>query len=177
MRFLPITLIVVYLCASVNFSAEDTTVFTTAEIRVDFAGPFNVRIEPGATVYRDLFPRPLQTVDFCRWQAQDPEVQQVSRPETGYLCEMHVLHVKSVQDIMYAVRKSSETKRPDRGTNRDLTYSEIYGLKVIQWRFQAGKTRLDHYLLLGKKYNYLFISSPYGSQGTIESVLQKTTLH
>jgi hypothetical protein len=176
MKFQLIQFTALLLCLTANFFAVETTVFTTAEIRVDFAGPFNVRIEPGATVYRDLFPRPLQTVDFCQWQAQDPEVQQISRPETGYLCEMHVLHVRSAQDIMSAVRKSTETKRADRATNRDLTYSEIHGLKVISWRFQAGKTRLDHYLLLGNKYNYLFISSPYGSHGTIESVLKMTTL-
>lgn len=174
MRFTYLTLFLLFTRAIT--AADHATIYSNAEIRVDFAGPFSVRIEPGATVYRDLFPRPLQTVDFCRWQPQDPEVQQVSRPETGYLCEMHILHVQSVAEIMAAVRKSSENKRPDRGTNRNLTYSEFHGLKVIQWRFQVGKSRLDHYLVLGKAYNYLFVSSPYGSNGAIEEILLRTQI-
>lgn len=177
MRYFSIICVVYFLISGVKFAEETVTVYSTAEIRIDFGGPFSIRIEPGATIYRDLFPRPLQTIDFCPWHPQDSEVQQVTRPDTGFLCEMHVLRVKTVAEVMNAVRAASEVKRPDRGKNRDLTYSEIYGLKVIQWRFQAGKTRMDHYMLLGKKYNYLFVSSPYGSNGAIEAVLSQTALH
>jgi len=163
-------------CISTLLAADQATIFSNAEIDIDFGGPYSVRIEPGSTVYRDLLTRPLQTIDFCAWQPQDPEVQQVTKPEGGYLCELHLLHPRSVADWMKAVRTAGEKKRPDRGKTRDLTFIEIHGLRVITWRFQAGKSRLDHYLVLGKKYHYLFISSPYGSNGTIEGILQRTTL-
>ena len=52
--------------------------------------------------------------------------------------------------------------------------TDIGGHRVIRWRFQAGKTRLDHYLLIGKKFNYLFVSSPYGSNGAIEELISRT---
>lgn len=158
------------------FAAEKPLLYSNAEIEIDFSGPFQVRIEPGSTVYRDALARPLQTVDFCQWQGGDPEVQQVSRPESGFLCEMHLLHPRSVNDWMTAIRAAAVAKRTDRGRTFDLTYSEIHGLRVIQWRFQAGKTRLDHYILMGKKYHYLFISSPYGSNGAIEDMLARTKL-
>ncbi|MBN8221517.1 MAG: hypothetical protein J0L53_11375 [Spirochaetes bacterium] len=176
MRLSAITFFGLSLYCALGLAAQTSSIFSNAEIRIDFAGPFSIRIEPGATVYRDLLPRPLQTVDFCRWQPQDPDVQQVNRPETGYLCEMHILHVQSVAEIMAAVRKSSEKPRADRGTSRNLTYSEFHGLRVIQWRFQAGKSRLDHFLVLGKAYNYLFVSSPYGSNGLIEEILMRTQI-
>ncbi|MFT5823502.1 MAG: hypothetical protein ACI8ZM_004764 [Crocinitomix sp.] len=43
--------------------------------------------------------------------------------------------------------------------------------KVLKWRAQNGKTRLDHYVVFGKEYNYLFVSSPYGTNGIIESII------
>lgn len=174
MRHLP-TVCLFLLC--VGFSvADQPLLYSNTEIEIDFGGPFQVRIEPGSTVYRDALARPLQSVDFCRWQQQDPEVQQISRPESGFLCEMHILHPRSVNAWMTAIRAAAVAKRTDRGKTFDLTYSEIHGLRVIQWRFQAGKTRLDHYILMGKKYHYLFISSPYGSNGAIEEVLARTKL-
>lgn len=170
-------LIIFAICScTVFFAADKPLLYSNGEIEIDFAGPFQVRIEPGSTVYRDALTRSLQTVDFCQWQPHDPEVQQVSRPESGFLCEMHILHPRSVNDWMTAIRAAAVAKRADRGKTFDLSYSEIYGLRVIQWRFQAGKTRLDHYILMGKKYHYLFISSPYGSNGAIEDVLARTKL-
>ena len=44
--------------------------------------------------------------------------------------------------------------------------------KVLRWRAQNGKTRLDHFVVFGPRYNYLFVSSPYGSSnGGIEKAI------
>jgi hypothetical protein len=48
--------------------------------------------------------------------------------------------------------------------------------KVYKWRIQSGKTRLDHYVFFGNEYNYLFVSSPYGSNGVIENVILEMEL-
>ena len=47
---------------------------------------------------------------------------------------------------------------------------------VLKWRAQNGKTRLDHYVVFGKDYNYLFVSSPYGTNGVIENVILEMEL-
>lgn len=44
----------------------------------------------------------------------------------------------------------------------------INNIPLLKWRYQAGKTRLDHFLLFGKRQNYLFISSPYSSSKDFE---------
>ena len=53
---------------------------------------------------------------------------------------------------------------------------EIGDKEVLKWRAQNGKTRLDHYVIFGKEYNYLFVSSPYGSSGVIENVIAEMEL-
>lgn len=48
--------------------------------------------------------------------------------------------------------------------------------RVFKWRIQSGKTRLDHYIFFGNDLNYLFVSSPYGSNGVIENVILEMEL-
>lgn len=48
--------------------------------------------------------------------------------------------------------------------------------KGYKWRLQNGKTRLDHYMFFGKEHNYLFVSSPYGSNGSIETAVLEMEL-
>lgn len=147
--------------------------FSNGEIRVDFGSAFSARAKAGATVYRETFPSPVQTVDFCQWQPQPPEVQQVMRPETGYLCELHILPALNTGQVRALVEKAARTQRADHGRTFRIAEEDIGAHKVVRWRFQAGKSRLDHFLVTGKKFSYLFVSSPYGSNGEIERIIRQ----
>lgn len=149
-------------------------VFTNEEISIDFAGQFSLRDKPGKTLYGDYLPQPLTSVDFCPWRPQPPEVQQVMRPERGYLCELHILPFASETQALRAIRNAHAHESHRYARNGDLRTVEIAGHRVIRWRWQAGKSRLDHFLLIGKKFNYLFVSSPYGSNGGIEEIISRT---
>lgn len=153
--------------------SAESTVFTNDEISVDFAGTFAVRETPGETQYSRHLAKPLQTIDFCKWQPQPPEVQQVMRPERGFLCELHVLPAQTESRALAKIRSAHSAEARQYVRHTGLKAYELAGNRVIRWRFQAGKTRLDHYLLLGKKYHYLFVSSPYGSTGTIEAIIER----
>lgn len=148
-------------------------VFTNEEIYIDFGGQFEPREKPGTTLYPRYLPEPLTTVDFCPWQPQPPEVQQVMRPERGFLCELHILPAFTEAQALIAVKKAHAHESHKHARNSGLEAFSLGSYRVIRWRWQAGKSRLDHFLLIGKKFNYLFVSSPYGSNGTIESILNR----
>lgn len=148
-------------------------VFTNEEVQIDFGGQFQRRESPGATLYPHRLPDPLTTVDFCPWRPQPPEVQQVMRPESGYLCELHILPAATEAQALIAVKKAHSHESHKHARNSGLEAFSLGDHRVIRWRWQAGKSRLDHFLLIGKKFNYLFVSSPYGSNGTLEAILTR----
>jgi len=153
--------------------AEPTT-FTNAEVSIEFASPFEVRDQPGETLYPQHLTKPRQTIDFCKWYPQPPDVQQVMRPERGFLCELHILPGQSEREVMHTVKTAHEAESRKHVRNFRLETVTIGKHRVVRWRFQVGKTRLDHFILIGKKHNYLFVSSPYGSNGALEDIISKT---
>lgn len=154
----------------------EPTKFTNEEITVELAGSFAVRDQPGDTLYPQHLPKPLRTIDFCKWNPQPPEVQQVSRPERGFLCELHILPAQNEREVMKTVQAAHEAESRKHVRNFRLAAVSMGGHRVVRWRFQVGKTRLDHFILIGKKYNYLFISSPYGSNGALEDIISNAKL-
>lgn len=147
--------------------------FSNKEIKLDLAGPFAVRDRPGETLYPQHLAKPLQTIDFCKWNPQPPEVQQVSRPERGFLCELHILPAQAESEVLKSVRAAHAAEARKHVRNFRLEAVTIGKHRVARWRFQVGKTRLDHLVLIGKKHNYLFVSSPYGSNGALEDIVSK----
>ncbi|MFO1524754.1 MAG: hypothetical protein U1F16_02140 [Turneriella sp.] len=148
-------------------------VFTNEEIRIDFGGQFQPREQPGATQYpATCYNRCVQST-LCAWQPQPPEVQQVMRPERGFLCELHIMPLISEKQVESAV---TAAQKQQKGLIHDIRAAHVMDPHpVLRWRFQAGKTRLDHFLLNGKKFSYLFVSSPYGSNGSIEEIIARST--
>lgn len=153
-------------------AAEPPSVFSGAEGKIDFGTAYTVRTTPGKTEYADFLPRALQTIDFCPWQPQPPEVQQVMRPERGYLCELHIFPRLSDAVMQAAIEK---VQGGDKGLRRHTSAGQmtIGQHRVMHWRRELGKSRLDHYLLHGTKFSYLFVSSPYGSRGSMEKIITK----
>ena len=96
------------------------------------------------------------------------------RPERGFLCELHILPGAIETKAMAQIQSAHSANKERHVRNVRLEATDIGGHRVISWRWQAGKTRLDHYLLIGKKFNYLFVSSPYGSNGAIEELISRT---
>ncbi len=141
-------------------------------LSVDLHGAHAVRTEPGQTQYPAYLPQPVRTIDFCQWQPQPPEVQQVLRPASGFLCELHVLPSRGERTLEQAVRNAVAAKHEAYQRSFNLRVDKIAGHRVLCWRFQSGKTRLDHFAIAGNKYDYLFVSSPYGSNGMIEEILK-----
>lgn len=89
---------------------------------------------------------------------------------TGYLSSLYVYPVLGKTALLKEVKKAFETK------NAKFTYREIKEIsvgkhKVFNWRTQHYKNRFEYYLLMGKTYNYLFISTPYGEKDYIEKLL------
>lgn len=62
-------------------------------------------------------------------------------------------------------------EHPPYHISKKLKKIKIGNKKIFKWRIQIAKTRLDHLVFFGKEYNYLFVSSPYGSNGGIEKVI------
>lgn len=149
------------------------TIFSNSELHIDFGAAFAVREKPGLTEYPDHLPQPVQTIDFCPWQPQPPHVQQVSRPERGFLCELHILPAQPEREVLTIVEAAHKAEKRRHVRNFRLESVSVGAHRVVRWRFQVGKTRLDHLILIGKKYNYLFVSSPYGSNGTMEDIIRK----
>lgn len=157
-------------------AARKLTVFSNDEIRIEFGGEFALRDQPGDTLYPQQIAKPVHTIDFCKWNPQPPEVQQVSRPERGFLCELHILPAQNESQVMKTVQAAHAAENRKHVRNFRLEAISIGNHRVVRWRFQVGKTRLDHFILIGKKYNYLFVSSPYGTNGALEDIIRKTTL-
>ncbi|MFO1479222.1 MAG: hypothetical protein U1F40_03360 [Turneriella sp.] len=149
------------------------TIFANEEIRIEFRSAFAVRDKPGVTQYPRHLPQPLRSLDFCPWQPQPPDVQQVMRPESGYLCELHILPAQAEKQALEQVTAAHAADTRKYARNLRLEATDIGSHRVIRWRLQMGKTRLDHFLLIGKRYNYLFVSSPYGSHGALEKVIEE----
>ncbi len=165
---LPVLLLLIFVKTSII-----PVVYSNGEIRIDFGGPFAVREKPGKTEYPQHLPQPVATVDFCQWRPQPPEVQQVMRPERGFLCELHILPGATEAGALSQVQAAHVKESRKYVRNFALQTVTLGDHRVIRWRFQAGKTRLDHLLLIGRKFNYLFVSSPYGSHGALEEIVTR----
>lgn len=162
---------ILFLLGAAPLNAAPPGLYDDDELSVDLQAAYAVRPRPGRTQYTAQLPRPIRTVDFCPWQAQPADVQQVMRPESGYLCELHVLPAWGELKLQAAARAALASKHEGYTQSTDLREELLGGRKVIRWRYQAGKTRLDHFLVAGRKNDYLFVSSPYGSNGAIEAII------
>jgi len=91
----------------------------------------------------------VRTADFCQWQPQLPGVQRVTRPESGFLCALHVLPARGEQTLEKAVRAAVASKHERYQRSLNLLAETIAGHRVLRWRFQAAKTRLDHFPIAG----------------------------
>ncbi|MCP4131925.1 MAG: hypothetical protein GY754_13185 [bacterium] len=115
-------------------------------------------------------------VRFFKPKPQPAYVQQVLPAGDGYLSSLYILPPLGEIITEESVKKdvnSSFTGKNEYAWYSGITILEIKGLRVFSWRYQIGKTRLDHFLVFGKKNSYLFVSSPYGSNGSIEAIISK----
>jgi hypothetical protein len=91
----------------------------------------------------------VRAADFCQWQPQLPGVQRVTRPESGFLCALHVLPVRGQQTLKKAVRAAVASTHERYQRSFNVRAEKIAGHRILRSRFQAGKTRLDHFANAG----------------------------
>ncbi|MFT4600434.1 MAG: hypothetical protein ACI857_000608 [Arenicella sp.] len=84
-----------------------------------------------------------------------------------HLSSLFILPQTSKKELIAEMEEYLKDNDPFQMT-KEMVKVKIGNKKVMKWRIQSGKTRLDHYIVFGKNYNYLFVSSPYGSDGSIE---------
>lgn len=161
----------------IPFSAEPAMAadlprhFQTAEIQLTFPeSGYAVQALPARppSGYFDSYSAHLK---FCKQPRQPAYVQQVYSDD-GWLChfyELPALKPEQIKPLILKRRTQSVriTYRQKAGIGEE-TYK---GHPLLVWREQAGKTRLDHFLVVGPAHNYLFVSSPYGDGEMIRNVL------
>lgn len=113
---------------------------------------------------------------FCKQPEQPPYVQQVYSAD-GWLCAFYILPPWDVdkikQDLLSGLDKYDQIRYQEQET---IGEEIINGNKVLVWRHRRGKTRLDKFLVLGKKHHYLFVSSPYGDGDKIRQIVETVKL-
>lgn len=153
-------------------AAKETSAetFRNDEIEV----PFNEQVRilngdftPAAEGY---FLKVVQQVRFCQWQERPGHIQSVGPGSDGYLCNFYVLPPLSEKAATGKIQRTFKKKSPV-SLLTEPEAMQIGWFRLLKWRYAIGKTRLDHYLVFGKKYNYLFVSWPYGSNGSIEKII------
>lgn len=146
-------------------------VFQNGEIKVTFPETgYAVKDKPATGT--GYFAGYTTRIRFCRQPYQPPHVQQV-RSEDGWLCTFYILPPLAEAEVRAEILRQkgkleSITYQKENGIGKET----IKGHQVLVWRMQAGKTRLDHFLVLGPKHNYLFVSSPYGDGESTRKVVE-----
>jgi len=166
---LTITLMVIFITTSL-FAQQTTNkmIFKNDEIQITFPGEYKIDDvkEYHKTGY---FSKSIEHIQFCKQEPQPEYVQQVYS-ESGYLCSMYILPQIEQIELEKEIKKVFEPKKALASLS-ELEKLTINEHAVLKWRYQIGKTRLDHYMLRTKNNYYLFISSPYGSNGYIEDII------
>ncbi len=98
-----------------------------------------------------------------------------SFPYSHHLSSLYILPELSMKKIKKEIVSYVNKHLPFQIVDK-IKAIEIEGKTVLKWRVQSGKTRLDHFVVFGEKYNYLFVSSPYGTSGAIETVISEMKL-
>jgi len=130
--------------------------------------------------------QPIQRLTDDNWDLQDDSIPSpIIRANSSlsnsfsynhHLSSLYILPNISTIEFLEEL-KSYVKNHPPYTIVRKIENVEIGGKKVQKFRVQNGKTRLDHYVIYGKEYNYLFVSSPYGSNGVIEEVIAEMKLN
>ena len=152
----------------------------TAQITTDFYENNEVII-PFDTLETEEFNQPLTygeftyhtKVRFCVTSSYEGQGLISKDPFQCYLfiCKRSVFAFKRRKAIKGYNVELSAYDEPDREAF-EFEKLKINGQKVLKWRYTYGKTRLDHYLVGGRKMIYLFVSSPFGSNGNIENIIR-----
>ncbi len=88
-----------------------------------------------------------------------------------YLSAIYILPNITIKELLKEIEIYAERNQPTK------LYGEIEEViignhKVLKWLLRNGKTRIHHYVVFGKKHNYLFASSPYGNYNLLEIAIE-----
>jgi hypothetical protein len=178
--FLQIFIILVIGCQAQN--DEKHMVFKNNEIEIKFPGSFEKVSNKnfGNTInetYEGYFLDFEQKILFHEddqekyYTTDDGQVITTQHVVTssGYLSDLYIYPAIDRQELIKEIEKAFE---PEGAKFKFRKHKEVKigKLKVLNWRTQQKKNRFEYYLVLGKSYHYLFVSTPYGEQEYIESI-------
>ena len=154
-----------------GWSSEREMIFDNGEVTLSFApGGFIITKLDKTPDPKNYFNRHKYLVKFNRVKPQPAYVQQVSSSD-GWLSELRVLPKENMDKLIEDIPGMYPANKYARLT--EVTMVNVNKHKVLRWKYQIGKTRLQHFLVLGGKHNYLFISSPYGETESILALIRK----
>ncbi len=166
-----LVIISVIFLMSFSMSAQQTSkqmVYKNNEIQITFPGEY--KIDDDKKYHKvGYFSATTEHIQFCKQEPQPEYVQQVYS-ESGFLCSMYILPLIDLEELKKEIKTAFAPKKALASLS-DFEEISLKGHSVVKWRYQIGKTRLDHYMLRTKNNYYLFISSPYGSNGYIEKII------
>ncbi|MDH5680811.1 MAG: hypothetical protein OEZ36_04430 [Spirochaetota bacterium] len=162
---------VICLSFTISFSSEREMIFDNGEVILSFAPDgFITTLLKKTPDPKNYFNRYKYLVKFHRVKPQPAYVQQVSS-EDGWLSELRVLPKENMDKLIEDIPGMYPPNKYARLT--EVRLINVKKFKVLNWKHQIGKTRLQHFLVLGRKHNYLFISSPYGETESILALIRK----
>jgi len=135
-----------------------------AEYRLDNNNPFNEN---------NYFSTYIKIIEFCPTINLPSHMQQV-QSKSGWLCKLYILPGTSKDNAIDSIKNCHKFHKHSYQSETEEIV--IKNKQILKWRYEIGKTRLDHYLVFGIKDNYLFISSPYGEHGEIVSLIENLIL-
>ncbi|MCP3924640.1 MAG: hypothetical protein GY714_18855 [Desulfobacterales bacterium] len=155
---------------SSSTSPEAITKYSNEEVSIEFNEKILIK-EPGFDKpEQPYFATAISLVKFNKVKIQEGNIQQVIPGKDGYLSKMFILPYRSPEFVKEILGKITLMKKKH---EQYVPFSmESSEKQTMGWRYQVGKLTFDHYMVFGKKYNYLFISSHYGSTGAIEKVIR-----
>ncbi|MCH2042561.1 MAG: hypothetical protein MK212_00350 [Saprospiraceae bacterium] len=98
------------------------------------------------------------------------------QPSFGNLASLYILPKISEKKIRQLV--SQYVQELDGFQLTKIPVREQIGKHTVwKWRYQSGKSRYDHFLVLGENLNYLFVSSAYSAgNGGLEKMIKNLQL-
>ncbi|MCP4354588.1 MAG: hypothetical protein GY793_02930 [Proteobacteria bacterium] len=149
---------------------EAITKYSNEEVSIEFNEKILIKKPGFDKPEQSYFATAISLVKFNKIKMQEGNIQQVTPGKDGYLSKMFILPYRSPEFVKEILGKITLMKKKH---EQYIPFSmESSEKQTMGWRYQVGKLSFDHYVVFGKKYNYLFISSPYGSNGAIEKVIK-----
>ena len=153
-----------------SYCSNNKNEFSNEEVIINFVPDgYLVKKVNNKIFNNDYFNKYNKFFKFCKMSPL-PEYMQQPSSSDGWFCHFYVLPYEPEDKVKSFIPSMYQKNRFSR--KFEVKTIKINKFNVLRWRYQIGKTRLEHFLVLGNQYNYLFISSPYGESSRVLQVIR-----